>query len=101
MSGIKAEDTFFVHIGIKILANHNLSAKEMILCGAIEGLSNKISGCFEKNGAIADLLHCSETSVANIISRLYKEGAIKNIGKMKSRELVLNDDFFGGDKDGI
>lgn len=88
------KSAFYVTIPMNIL-HSPLSAKEMIMCGAIKGLSSTTGSCFAKNDTLATLLGWSEYSVGNILSRLYKTGAIVNIGKFKSRELILDMDFAG------
>lgn len=91
----EVEESFFVIIPSRVVQS-NLSPIQKIICGAIEGLSSKTGSCFAKNETIAKLLNIGVHSVDCSISRLYKMQAISNIGKMKSRELILNDDFFVG-----
>ena len=58
-------------------------------CGLIFGLSSKYGYCSAKNEYFATFFGMSEEAVRKQISRLLKEGFIKNIGSKSHRKLIL------------
>jgi len=60
-----------------IYENKHLSWTEKILLVEIGNLDHG-EGCFASNQYLADFLHKSESQVANLISKLRKEGFLKN-----------------------
>ena len=83
------EDVKILIIIPYFIYNSSLGATGKIFCGMINGLSSKYGYCIAKNKYLATFLKTSENSIKMQLSRLIKDGYIKNIGTRSERKLIL------------